>query len=319
MDDGTTVAGTIKQSIYIGYEIIEDLDSDNIMGMYLTLDLPSDLVPEGTVIVQSVRYRKEFAYADDWQQVSCKTVVGDEAATEVINYKSQAKLEGTEGVTYDESDADWKIDESMVEDGETFYRVREDDADAYKLEDFGEYTGNKVQNCIVQLPFPKFDFDQDWFGVYDIEFDARIYASATATTWTQVEKTESKQDFQPPIYHDEELVEEIEELNSIHEIVFISETFPFQMSDVDSTWTGEGEQEIVGTLKVNPDPWADQVVEIWMKTTIPAEYGVNMEGMTVMNYISFQDFYDDEELPTKLVCTTMIGDKWNHSVHQYDH
>lgn len=60
LDDGTAVAGTIKQSLYIGYEIIEDLDSDNIMGMYITLDLPSDLVPEGTVIVQSVRYRKEF-------------------------------------------------------------------------------------------------------------------------------------------------------------------------------------------------------------------------------------------------------------------
>lgn len=90
------------------------------------------------------------------------------------------------------------------------------------------------------------------------------------------------------------------------------------MADVDATWTGTGEQEIVGTLKVNPDPYADQVVEIWMKTTIPAEYGINMEGMTVMNYITFHDFYNSTAEPVKLVCTTTIGDKWNHSVNEYD-
>jgi hypothetical protein len=34
-DDGTTINGTIQQSMYVGYEIINDLDSDNIMGFYM--------------------------------------------------------------------------------------------------------------------------------------------------------------------------------------------------------------------------------------------------------------------------------------------
>ena len=95
--DGTTIAGTIKQSMFIGYEIIEDLESDNLMGMFLTLDVPGDLVPTGTVIVQSVRYRKEFEYGEDWFTVSCKTTVGDSSATEVFNYKGQTKIDGNDG------------------------------------------------------------------------------------------------------------------------------------------------------------------------------------------------------------------------------
>lgn len=33
--DGTTINGTVKQSMYVGYEIINDIDSDNVMGFYL--------------------------------------------------------------------------------------------------------------------------------------------------------------------------------------------------------------------------------------------------------------------------------------------
>ena len=57
-DDGTTISGTIKQSLFIGYEVIEDVESDNVLGFMLTLDVPSGLVPDGSVVVQSVRYRK---------------------------------------------------------------------------------------------------------------------------------------------------------------------------------------------------------------------------------------------------------------------
>ena len=85
-DDGTTINGTVQQSMYVGYEIINDIDSDNIMGFYLTLDVPSDLVPEGTVVVQQVTYRKQFNFGD-WHTVACKTVVGDASAAEVLNYR----------------------------------------------------------------------------------------------------------------------------------------------------------------------------------------------------------------------------------------
>ena len=89
------------------------------------------------------------------------------------------------------------------------------------------------------------------------------------------------------------------------------------MSDIDSNYSGDGYQTIIGTLFVNPDYYAEQKVEIYMKTTIPIEIAETMDDMTVMNYISFQDFEDDDAEPTKLVCTTKIGDKYKHAVYQY--
>ena len=90
--------------MYVGYEIINAIDSDNIMGFYMTLDVPTDLVPTGTVIVQQVRYRKELSFGD-WHTVACKTVVGAPAEAEVLNYRGADAIDGYDesgaGVTYD--------------------------------------------------------------------------------------------------------------------------------------------------------------------------------------------------------------------------
>ena len=226
-DDGTTINGTIQQSMYVGYEIINDIDSDNIMGFYLTLDVPSDLVPEGTVIVQQVTYRKEYNYGD-WHTVACKTVVGDVTQSEVLNYKGETAPDGYDEngskVTYDMASYDDAVYSS--EDGSEYFMPREDE-NAYSTEEYGEYSGNKLQNCLAQLPFPKVGVDEEFFGTYDVEFTARIYASADDTDFVQIEITTTTQDFQPPVYSDADLVEEIEDENSVHEIQFIHEQFYF--------------------------------------------------------------------------------------------
>lgn len=74
--------------MYIGYEIVQDIDTSNIMGFQLVLDLPSDLAANGAVIVQTVQYRKEYEYGSEYTTVECKVVVGDADKTEVSNYKS---------------------------------------------------------------------------------------------------------------------------------------------------------------------------------------------------------------------------------------
>ena len=89
------------------------------------------------------------------------------------------------------------------------------------------------------------------------------------------------------------------------------------MSDVDSTWQGSGIQSIVGTIFVKPGADAEQRVEIYMNTTIPADYAVDMSGYVIMNYISFQDENDASADPANLVCTTTVGEPWLHAVHQY--
>ena len=79
------------------------------------------------------------------------------------------------------------------------------------------------------------------------------------------------------------------------------------MSDVDSTWSGDGIQEITGTIFVKPGMDAEQKVEIFMNTTIPAEYGELMTDYVILNYISFQDYEDSSADPAKIICTTTVG------------
>ena len=216
--------------MYIGYEIVEDLDTPNIMGMYLTLDLPSDLALDGAVIVQTVTYRKEFDYGSESTTVECKVVVGNADRTEVANYKGS--VDGTnengEEISYN-AFAEDKLDHDEIDEGSEFYMIREDDKSSYETEEFGEYSGNKKQNCLVELEFPKTDFDYEWFGTYEVEFSARIYASEIANTFVEVEKTKTTQDFQPPIYSDSELVDAIEKIDNIYANEFMWESFTFDM------------------------------------------------------------------------------------------
>lgn len=55
---GSVVNATMGQSVYIGYEIVEDIDSDNVLGMMMQLDVPADILTNGTIIYQYVQYRK---------------------------------------------------------------------------------------------------------------------------------------------------------------------------------------------------------------------------------------------------------------------
>lgn len=88
------------------------------------------------------------------------------------------------------------------------------------------------------------------------------------------------------------------------------------MSSVNSAWTGVGVQSISAAMFVSPNVSADSRIAIKMNTTIPAEYGVDMEGQVVYNYISFQE-YDTDDDPLQAVCTTTVGNEWDHEVKQY--
>ena len=238
------------------------------MGFMLQLDLPSDLAIDGAVIVQSVQYRKKYSTSADYTTVECKVVVGDSSKTEVFNYKSDSSItgltdDGSAQTSYDATGSDYKLTEDDASStGAEFYRAREGDEESYKTEQYGEYTGNKKQSCLVTLEFPKTNFDEEWFGSYDIELTARIYESEWADTFVEVERTKTETDFQPPVYSDPELVEEIEKQENIVAQNFMYEEHTFDMSEFISGSTEQGTQTIIGTLFVSPDETADQKVEI---------------------------------------------------------
>lgn len=100
-----------------------------------------------------------------------------------------------------------------------------------------EYSGNKVQKCLAQVEFPKTDFDEAWFGDYEVEFSARIYSDEQATDFVEIEKASYIQKFSEPVYSDSELIDEIETANDVYELHFMKQEFDFSMVTVDSACT----------------------------------------------------------------------------------
>lgn len=171
----------IKQDLLIGYEIVNDIDSPNVLGFMFELDISAKLIPERTIIYQYLQYKKSDDPWADWVGVACKTQVGNRDKVEVINFRGQEILDGMDYSGADPVKSTWDTQHSgdKVEfdprDGSEFFRIREDDEDVYKLDDFGSSTaGNKVQRCLAQLEFPK-DMDPEWFGNYTVYVGARVY------------------------------------------------------------------------------------------------------------------------------------------------
>jgi hypothetical protein len=48
---GDTVDATLAQKVYVAYEIVEDIEKPNLMGMMFYLDVPAELAKDGAVIV----------------------------------------------------------------------------------------------------------------------------------------------------------------------------------------------------------------------------------------------------------------------------
>lgn len=67
---------TSRQEVFVGYEIINDIESDNKMGFIFELDFPADEAVDGAVVYQYAQYRQKYNYGADWVGVACITVVG---------------------------------------------------------------------------------------------------------------------------------------------------------------------------------------------------------------------------------------------------
>ena len=175
-----------------------------------------------------------------------------------------------------------------------------------------------MQKCLAQLEFPKVGYNEDLFGSYVIEYGARIYKNYTETDFVQIPEATATQIFEAPVYSDQSIIEHVSATSITHESVFIEESYEFNMSDAIPGTTGKGHQYVRGTLHINPDPTAEQRIEIQMSTSIPNEYAQNMDGKVVMNDISFTNLEDWKADPAKVTCRTTIGNEYNGEVKQYD-
>jgi hypothetical protein len=184
-DSGNTVTAASAQSVYIGYEVIEDLDSPNLLGFFFNFDVPSDLVAQNdTLIYQYASFRKEFTFGE-WNTVACVTTVGNNTASQVINYKGWDAMSGQVSgadVLYDAANSGDKVTRDP-EDGTPYFKKRSTDDSVYTLEQYGTISGTKMQKCLAQVELPKVGVDEDVFGSYEIKTGARIYKNYTETSF----------------------------------------------------------------------------------------------------------------------------------------
>lgn len=144
---------TSRQEVFVGYEITNDIQSDNMMGFIFELDLPATEAVTDAIIYQTVQYRKKFDYASDWVGIACVTKVGggaDEA--EVKNFRTAGDLYGFDAnaipVAYAEADSYLEIYEG-TDDQPEVYEPRYGDDGAYELEENSAISGNKLQRCVA--------------------------------------------------------------------------------------------------------------------------------------------------------------------------
>ena len=156
-----------------------------------------------------------------------------------------------------------------------------------------------MQKCLAQLEFPKVGFNEDLFGSYEIHYGARIYKNYTETNFVQLPEATAVQNFEAPVYSDESIIQAVSATSIMHESVFIEEQYEFDMSTALPGTTGTGHQYVRGTLFINPDPTADQKLQIQMSTSIPNEHAQGMDGKVIMNSISLTNLEDWKADPAK--------------------
>jgi len=317
----------IKQDIFIGYEIINDIDSDNILGFLFELDISAKLIPDRAIIYQYLQYKKSDDPWADWVGVACKTQVGNRDGVEVINFRGQEILDGMDYSVDPAVKSLWNEQHSAEKvefdprDGSEFFRIREDDEEVYKLDDFGSSTaGNKVQRCLAQLEFPK-DMDPEWFGNYTVYVGARIYQAPLQARFIAVPEMSLEQDFRPPEYNED--IEEAIYFESKKQV----QNFLWEESEVDSSAVCGtdvmGKIRIMGDLEMNPAEDSAQLVKFTMEAGVPDDCFANVEGMIVAGHFSLTPFSEeaddwlfDEQI--NVVCRSVAGNAFKHWASNFD-
>jgi len=181
VSDGTN-SYDVNQAVFVGYEIVQDIDTPNQLGFMFELDISKKLIPDRSVIFQYAQYKKDdgdFFSTAEKVGVACVTQVGNKDTTQIINFRGDFAMngdlaDGTADYWFDQHAAN-RVDVDP-RDGTEFFRKREDDPEVYEIDGFGSSNpSNAVARCLAQLEFPKEDFNLDWFGNYTVTYGARIY------------------------------------------------------------------------------------------------------------------------------------------------
>lgn len=269
--DGNDVE--IKQKVYIGYEVVQDVETPNYMGFLFELDAPKSAIPERSIVLQYVTFRNVESYNSEWMTVVCMTQTSVRGKEMVQNFASWdgffTGLDANDVAYMWDAQHPEMFKEQDPRDGTPFFRTRLNDEEAYKLRASDGTPGNQLQPCMAQVELPKqMEEDSDVFGDYQMRYGARIYAVPSKTDFIQVPEDKETVTLEEPEY-DDEVYEEIEAKEKRQD-----RTFVFIEDDaIDAAeLCGAGAEAYIsfeGTLVMSPGEDVEQYVVFDMTAGVP--------------------------------------------------
>ena len=197
-----TASFSASQSYSNGFSTYEGITASDWWTWTLSLDMPEGLVGSDYVLYQWATMINQDD-AEDTFTIACERTIGDDTTFAAFIYTqdstSQTALypddaDNVVGFTYDAQAPDYlEEDEDHVWQATSDYTslVGESDTD-----------GNKIYACYLAKELPKIgrnpgDFDK----TYTVHVGARLYESATATTFTTIPMASSSFEYpEPPAY-----------------------------------------------------------------------------------------------------------------------
>lgn len=200
--------GRGQQSVYVELLSNEMVFVDDMVRIYMDLELPEDALTDGTVVFQYIQLLAEGSVegTDDYISAGCKITIGEEDSEEIINYYGTQKLDAASqtGKTLEE----FASEEKDLDD--VFQRASEEWV-YYGAWETG--VGTKFATCVLELPISKGeDRDEDIFLTYKVTKGALLFSSADDTQPKQIGEKQFKMnlgeaDYDPSSIIDSEILD----------------------------------------------------------------------------------------------------------------
>jgi hypothetical protein len=179
--------GRGEQRIYIELIASPYIYDDDIVRVYMDLELPEWALKDGTIVYQYLQLLEKDTTegTDPYVSVGCQSTVGEEGE-KIDNYLGVSKLdaESTAGLSVDEQNLDEK-------DIQRIFFPWSDEW-AYS----GTYetgTGTKVSTCVVEMPIAKDETrDEAIFAEYIVTKGAKLYQSSSDSEPSQISEEKTK-------------------------------------------------------------------------------------------------------------------------------
>ena len=202
--------GEAKQTMYSALEVNESIDKPDDLSFYFNVDLPKDILQDGTIIYQWAQITPTADSSADKVSIACKVQVGNPRGTEVAEFSGTTSMETSTqtGKKYSEVNTGDLVSGSSIK--------KNDDDDFYALGDSDFGFKNKVQSCLAQLEIEKMVDNSSLFQEYDVKLGARVYADKDDTNPISLTESSTTMTIQAPTYEakefdpDEDFPEDLE-------------------------------------------------------------------------------------------------------------